>query len=179
MQEIERSYKLGPTQTIFNINQFVTVRKKGATQKPRSNSKSRSPLRIRNMLKMNEKKDDTNSHYFSNEVKTVSSSDTIYHYHKEQRHMSPSSNLHGNLSSSIRPSDRSSQLTNKYFNDVSLQDSIIYYAQSDSTEDGIIFPPARQYDYNSNLFIRVFSNFVQSCFKIKNLFENSKVNMNA
>ena len=65
----------------------------------------------------------------------------------------------------------------RYFSDVSLNDSIIYYASETNSTNGIIFSP-RKYDYGSNLFIKVFSNYIQSCFKIKNLFDISLKNIN-
>ena len=94
-----------------------------------------------------------------------SSSENIYQFHKEQRHRSPSASL-----STCPHTDAS--LTNKYFTDIALHESIIYYAHSDCMRNGILFP-AKQYDFNSNLFVRVFYNFVQSCFKINALFESS------
>lgn len=56
-----------------------------------------------------------------------------------------------------------------------MNDSIIYYASNTSSTNGIIYSP-KKYDYSSNLFIRVISNFIQSCFKIRNLFELTKLN---
>jgi len=63
---------------------------------------------------------------------------------------------------------------NHFSSDISLHESIIYYAQSDNSEDGILFPTARRLD---SLFIRIFTNFVHSCFKIKSLFKGLLLNV--
>jgi hypothetical protein len=52
MAEIEHCFKgYGTKEALFNINKFVTNKKKATTAKTRSNSKSRSPLRLGNMLR--------------------------------------------------------------------------------------------------------------------------------
>ena len=119
-----------------------------------------------------EKKTYVNDMNSGTEIKGPGTSD-IYHFHKEQRHMSPSASL----ATLGQRTDSDCQLRDekKFFNDISLQESIIYYAQSDSSQEGIFFPPPKQVDFNSNLFVRVFSHFVQSCFKIRNLFESTIV----
>ena len=46
MSEINRFFKFGPKQILFNINKFVTLKKKPGAVKTRANSKSKSPMRI-------------------------------------------------------------------------------------------------------------------------------------
>lgn len=118
-----------------------------------------------------EKKGPVNSTNSAVEIKGPGTSD-IYHFHKEQRHMSPSASLGHQRDCDGQHHNRDEK---RFFNDISLQESIIYYAQSDTSQEGIFFPPPKQFDFNSNLFVRVFSHFVQSCFKIKNLFEKTIV----
>ena len=97
-------------------------------------------------------------------------SNTAYHFQKEIRHHK--SNFHNFAT------NKTHQSTNiKYFNDLALQSSIIYYATSENDLNGILFSP-KQYDLNSQLFIRVFYNFTNSCFKIKTLMDHV-MNMNS
>jgi hypothetical protein len=62
--------------------------------------------------------------------------------------------------------------TFKYFSDLTLCNSIIYYATSEGNSNGILFTP-RQYDLDSDLFARVFFTFIQSSFKLKNLLNDT------
>jgi len=173
MQEIENCFKLVPKQSMTDLNQFVTLKKK--SQPIKSRSKSRSPVRLASLLagrsKSQAKKSPErvvssgpDSSQYVVDGRNSNPSNNIYHYHKEQRHMSPLSvGTHG-----LKAKTETSLEQNCFFSDISLHQSLIYYAQSDSSEDGILFPTARRLD---SLFVRIFTNFVQSCFKIKNLFE--------
>lgn len=183
MSEINRYYNFncGNKQIVFNINKFLKVKQPKEKQqqiiRQREHSNSRSPTRLatilrskssdKSLMKMNKDENKFVKQASINLVDNIKISDLeinnefVYQSNKEYRHKSP-----------INP-NRSS-FTDKeyirYFNDVSLNDSIIYYASNTNNTNGIIFSP-KKYDYNSNLFLSVFSNYMQSCFKIKNLFD--------
>lgn len=212
MDEINRIFTFDPNrQILFNLNRFVTDKKRSScvlipssnkTSSVKSNrvkSNSRSPIRVKldkrslssassqqrtKEAGIEKTKDVHSDRYFNftskpsmqDEVtkdhngdeealeKLQADSNTAYHCQKEIRHhKSKFSNFSMN---------KTHQSTNiKYFNDLVLQSSIIYYATSENDLNGILFSP-KQYDLNSQLFIRVFYNFTKSCFKIKSLMDH-------
>lgn len=171
MNEIERYFKFGKNLKIFDISQFLKHRKKPDSNKSRHN-RSKSPIRtdIKTSSQTTTKVKQS-TEVISNVVESYTpSTDGSYHSQKDQRHRSPL------LQRQQSPLGRS-DIENRYLSDVALQDSILYYATSEKNTNGIIFPP-RKYDIDSLIFNQIFSTFIQSCFKIKNLFEKSDFKVN-
>ena len=104
----------------------------------------------------------------------LGTNENVYHCQKEQRHNSRITtssrvSLLGNKERMLLP--KSKETGFKYFSDLALQSSLIYYATSEFQTNGVIFTP-KQYDLNSNLFIRVFYNFTKAAFKIKKMLDH-------
>ena len=110
----------------------------------------------------NDQHDLANENACENEIDT----NTAYHFQKEIRHHKSDCNTFLDINTKLR------QTTGlKYFNDLALQNSIIYYATSENSLNGIIFSPSYLYDLKSQLFLRVFYNFTNACFRIKTLMD--------
>jgi hypothetical protein len=104
----------------------------------------------------------------------LGTNENVYHCQKEQRHNSRIAtssrvSLIGNKERMLLP--KSKETGFKYFSDLALQSSLIYYGTSEFQTNGVIFTP-KQYDLNSNLFIRVFYNFTKAAFKIKKMLDH-------
>ena len=156
---------------IVDISRFLKPRKKTDSNKSRQ-TRSKSPIRsdTRPTCQTPAKTKQSNE-VLNNIVESYTPlTDGSYHSYKDQRHRSP---LLQRRESPVGRSD----MEKRFLSDIALQDSIIYYTTSEKNTNGIIFPP-RKYDIDSPIFNQIFSTFIQSCFKIKNLFENfdSKVN---
>lgn len=198
MSEINKYFTFGSSQIIFNINKFVTVpRKKPKSKSIRARSNSKSPIRLKvekssfRSRSSDARKNSDNCHGTSspsrglvqetqnlelnqldrdlNTVDVDSNNDNVYHAKKLSRHSSIS-DLNRALSIG-HFTNMSSE--NPYFSDLSLNNSIIYHASSQSGTNGILFTP-KNFDLNTSLFNRMFYNYVQACLKIRNLFENFK-----
>ena len=103
---------------------------------------------------------------------SLNEANKAYHSRKPYRHLSLSDLTSGKtITHQVL---RIESTTNRYFHDISLNESIIYYASTENKLNGILFAP-RKFDLNSGLFGRMFYNYVKSCFKIKHLFESFKL----
>jgi hypothetical protein len=215
MAEINRIFTFDTNrQILFNLNKFVTDKKRMSCalltssssnkatgyKSNRVKSNSRSPIRIQldkrslssasSQQRLRESSVEKSTGIQSNRYYNFPANpnrnqnengdedlerldtdlNSAYHCQKEIRHhKSKFQNFEAN---------KTRQPTNiKYFNDLTLQNSIIYYATSENALNGILFSP-KQYDLNSQLFIRVFYNFTNSSFKIKTLMDHV-MNLNA
>lgn len=120
-----------------------------------SESRVKIPSNVTNKpVAQSEKIDDQSSEYFSRKVTRYDSLGDLTEFSKKFINL---------------------EVGFKYFADLSINDSIIFYASTEANTNGIIFSQ-RTYDLNSNLFTRVFYHFVKSCFKIKRLFDVKTIN---
>jgi hypothetical protein len=85
-----------------------------------------------------------------------------YHYQKEQRHM--------NLFKANKQNFVGVEVSNKYFTDCSLNESLIFYASSHSNLNGVLFIP-RSFNVNSKLFQKFYFNLVKCSFQIRDLLD--------
>ena len=95
--------------------------------------------------------------------------DNMYHSNKNDKQkisMFRSKEINNSLAKIMNPDTMV-----RFFNDVSLNDSVIFYATTEMSTNSILFTP-KQYYLDSNLFTRVFYNFSQTCFKIKKLLDD-------
>lgn len=190
MLEINRSFTFGPRQILFNLNQFTNLFK----NKPKkslinSKSNSRSPIRIqgekenRRSVSAESRKAIANasdrvgrSPSSSRRSPTIETNQMIENEENDNReniYYSKKITRYNSLSDLTKFSNKFANLesTNTFFNDLSLNQSLIYYASSEGNVNGILFSQ-KNYDLNSNLFTRIFYLYVHSCFKIKSLFDN-------
>lgn len=166
---------------LFNLDKLLT-QPKGTLKKNSKQRDSRSPVR----LKIKPKRDNSqpkssiepsSSAASRQNLTNLDESDrnNLYHSKKLTRNLSLSElSLYSTCSSK---STRHHQLfkiaTNhdELFTDVLLNDYAIYYASSENQSNGIIFAP-HSFNLNSPVFNRFFLKYVDSCFKIRRLFES-------
>jgi len=199
MDEINRNFEFGSKQIIFNLNKFLNDYQRKDRKKhfpinlstnltntsTRPNSTSKSPMRFKSAQPSRSKERPRSasnqirhrspSPLNSNEKMTsIRNGERIslvendlypnddYHYQKEQRHM--------NLFKSNKHDSVSVEVSNKYFTDCSLNESLIFYASSHCNLNGVLFIP-RNFNTNSKLFQKFYFNFVKCSLRIRDLLD--------
>jgi hypothetical protein len=137
------------------------------SQRVASPSPTRSKTLIHNKESLNSSDDENNNYKNDDHLleDEILHNDNMYHSNKNDKHKI--SMFRGEDAIKIKNPDTMV----RFFTDVSLNDSVIFYASSEMSTNSILFTP-KQYYLDSNLFTRVFYNFSQTCFKIKKLLDD-------
>ncbi len=189
-------------QAIFNLDKFCSMLPKSKKNKLyqasiRVRSDSRSPLRqkipvFKRSTSSNSRstkppqicsnKNDTHTHQSLNRIVNMNQNgehsqndylfNNAYHSQKLSRHVSLTDLTQSSKSQKGKRGDyQNSGFV--YFSDLSLYNSMIFYASTENKLNGILFSP-RNFDFNSSLFTRMFFNFSDCCNKIRNFFDKSE-----
>lgn len=199
MLEINKNFASLSPQIMFNVNRFVQLHNDKPKTLLKTKSNSRSPIRFQS----NQASHRSLSSESRNKLKTepltaprkespsrassVLEINRIQFNLKDDENVSPNNqdsnsyyskkiNRYDSLSDLIKFTSKfvNVESTNKYFFDLPLNESVICYASTEGNINGIIFS-AKMYDVNSNLFTRIFYNYINSCFKIKKLLDNASL----
>lgn len=181
MMEVNQTLSSKTSKIFFNIDKFVVSKKKRQLLKEKKRTLSQSPLRIKNerSRSLSQTKNQVDfaqrtgiSVTNSNDENSCDEIESI----NEKIYQTKSLSRHNSISDIGRMSFKGGNLVNiedesKVFNDLSLINSVIYYASSDNGMNGVLFTP-RHFDINSSLFQRFFYKYIECCLKIKSLFED-------
>ncbi|CAF0843916.1 unnamed protein product [Brachionus calyciflorus] len=187
MLEVNQHFSSMTSKIIFNFEKFVIPSKKRAKLILKKRSNTRSPIRSKDQIKrvgrsLSRNVSPSPSQGFKQSTENLAkdSSDEAsideFDQNNEKIYQTRSLSRQNSITDLGRVSMKSGNFIkmendNKVFNDLSLTNSILYYAGTETKTNGILFIP-KNFDLNSSLFTRFFSNYVKACFKIKNLFEN-------
>ena len=179
MMEVNQAFSSKTSKIFFNMDKFVVSKKKRQQIREKKRSLSQSPLRIKHersrSLSQTKKQVDSAQPISVANSNDENSCDEI-EFINEKIYQTKSLSRHNSISDIGRMSFKDGNLLkiedeSKVFNDLSLINSILYYASSDNGMNGVLFTP-RHFDINSSLFQRFFYKYIECCLKIKSLFED-------